>query len=366
MINKIQKTWKLLPLVLVLFILSFAFIINNSDAQTGSIKEIKGYAWSSNIGWISFNSTNPNAGTGASYKVTLDSQSGAFDGYAWSSNIGWISFTPANLSNCPNNTGNPSNCYPKINKNTGEVSGWARACAGTITGNCSSSVSRTDGWDGWIELAGTNHPSLGGGGVTYNTNTGALTGKAWDTVMGWIDFDATSEAIGSNVNLLVKRIADNSYTDGITISINDLFNIRMETQSVDRCDIDDGNWDNLSEPSIIRNFIRNSQTNNTTARFNTIGDKILKVVCSKPDNTKVYDTVSIRVNDTNSPGGSCPAPINANKCDISLSIGDSIIHASVNECPNNENEAQGCEFFCKDGFILKDNRCVNPSNIREE
>ena len=72
----------------------------------------KGWAWSSNIRWISFNSSNcdtdndgqsnggsgcPVAGTGMSaYSVKIDSANGNFSGYAWSSRIGWIRFNGTN------------------------------------------------------------------------------------------------------------------------------------------------------------------------------------------------------------------------------------------------------------------------------
>ena len=86
--------------------------------------DLCGWAWSSTIGWINFNSSVSNCPTasqqqqapeafnssdkgseflsilvkqahaqtgGATYKVSLDS-SGNLNGYAWSSNIGWIQF----------------------------------------------------------------------------------------------------------------------------------------------------------------------------------------------------------------------------------------------------------------------------------
>jgi len=132
---------------------------------------ILGWAWGSmpvplsnpsgspgGVGWISFNSNDSGAG-GGPYSVLLDTVSGALTGYAWSampdssgnkSGIGWIKF--GNLGTPP--LGGSSNAT--INMSTGAVSGWARACAGTTGGDCVS-ASRTDGWDGWIELAGTNH-----------------------------------------------------------------------------------------------------------------------------------------------------------------------------------------------------------------
>jgi len=67
------------------------------------------------------------------------------------------------------------------------VVGWARACAGTLPGDCSTMEPRTDGWDGWISLSGTGY------GVTYTSSTGAFGGYAWgDVNVGWVDFSGVS------------------------------------------------------------------------------------------------------------------------------------------------------------------------------
>ena len=140
------------------------------------------WAWSSNIGWVSLDPIPGSTG------IAIDGTTGNLSGYGWSSNIGWIKF--GGLSSFPAAGGNAN-----INQSTGVVSGWIRACAGTASGDCSTMTSRSDGWDGWIELSGTNHSSLADGsgtGVWMNPMTGALTGKAWGgDVVGWLDFDAT-------------------------------------------------------------------------------------------------------------------------------------------------------------------------------
>jgi len=61
----------------------FAFIQVEADENDN----VWGWAWSENIGWISFNGVN--------YGVNIDPASGDFSGYAWSENIGWIKFDPA-------------------------------------------------------------------------------------------------------------------------------------------------------------------------------------------------------------------------------------------------------------------------------
>ncbi len=140
-------------------------------AQSGG-QPVTGWAWSSNIGWISFD--------GVGYGVSEDSGTGALSGYAWSSNIGWISFNSAHVSGCPSGS-----CAPQVNLSTGNLNGWARACAAFANKNaCSGALDPNGGgWDGWIALSGT---AVNGTlyGVTQNNTTGAWNGFAWgsDTV----------------------------------------------------------------------------------------------------------------------------------------------------------------------------------------
>ncbi|MDE2038044.1 MAG: hypothetical protein KGI69_02365 [Patescibacteria group bacterium] len=173
-----------------------------AHAAAHSSVPLSGYAWSSTIGWVSF---EPSDGS----TVTLSTSSpcsvtaACLAGYAWSSNIGWVKFgglagqTVAGLTTSD----------ATVNLSTGIVSGWARACAGmddqvtpppdqTAPNDTCSGVSRQDGWDGWIELAGTNHPSgdvAGNYGVTYITSgpgAGSFTGYAWGgPVVGWLNFN---------------------------------------------------------------------------------------------------------------------------------------------------------------------------------
>lgn len=167
----------ILPLTIFALVL-FAGGLFVAKAQTASsgASPIVGWAWSSNIGWISFGSSTPGAGAG-SYGVYVK-PGGDFDGYAWSSNVGWISFSGADLSGC---LGSATQAH--ISTSTGSVTGWVRAISG---------VGRTDGWDGCIELSGTNHPtsvSNGTGGISYNSTTQGLVGYAWDSgALGWLNF----------------------------------------------------------------------------------------------------------------------------------------------------------------------------------
>jgi len=173
----------------VIVVGGFAVKYQRADAQTSGPYDLHGWAWSSNTGWISFNSSDIGAG-GGPYKVyVLDD--GEILGYAWSANVGWIKF--GGLSSFPGSGGNAS-----LSVDTGYVSGWARACVGTVSGNCSSMTSRTDGWDGWIRLAdfasGSFFPTgflNGSRGLSIDKATGYFRGFSWDSgVNGWIDFSA--------------------------------------------------------------------------------------------------------------------------------------------------------------------------------
>ena len=111
--------------------------------------EVWGWAWSENIGWISFSCQNTMAiGTGIDYGVDIDEVNSRLSGYAWSEYIGWISFNSADLVGCP--SGSSGTCAANINMTTGALSGWARAIA-----PIDRPLSETGGWDGWIKLSGT-------------------------------------------------------------------------------------------------------------------------------------------------------------------------------------------------------------------
>ncbi|MEK7531425.1 MAG: hypothetical protein AAB545_00625, partial [Patescibacteria group bacterium] len=162
-----KKSWSSSTLSLSIFIFIIFFGVLSRDAVVSSLSkalspispalaagvvDLRGWAWSSNIGWISFNSANPGAGGGASYKVTYD-QGGTerLRGFAWSSTglnggptgIGWISFEDADVEGCPDDPTNvnPNLCYPKVNTGTGYVEGWARALSGVTPPSFNFSLS---------------------------------------------------------------------------------------------------------------------------------------------------------------------------------------------------------------------------------
>ncbi len=150
--------------------------------QALSSDNVSGWWWSSNIGWISMNCTTGGINGGdicasSSYGVTIDNTTHTMTGWAWSDNIGWIKF--GGLSGWPTGGGTFSG-DARLNTGTNTLEGWARACSGTTSGNCSTMSSRTDGWEGWIRLSGSGY------GITLSGTNFA--GYGWGSdVVGWIN-----------------------------------------------------------------------------------------------------------------------------------------------------------------------------------
>ena len=191
----------------IILIISFlaAGFIGVKETMAGASDNVWGWAWSENIGWISFNSTNcdsnsngttdninysqcPIGQTSADYGVNINTTNGLFSGYAWSENIGWISFNSSELTGCPSGTCEARTDFINCPGNLCPVSGWARVLS--PIGN-----SNAGGWDGWIKLNGANY------GVSINKNTSPyeFNGWAWggddndnEAVVGWISFNRTN------------------------------------------------------------------------------------------------------------------------------------------------------------------------------
>ncbi|MDE1925298.1 MAG: hypothetical protein KGH79_03935 [Patescibacteria group bacterium] len=143
-----------------------AYATNSGGTGYGSIQsfasdanrqgQLSGYAWSDNIGWISFINS-----------VVAVNNDNTLAGYAWSDNIGWISFNSRDVAAC----GSTATLVD------GALSGWAKALAAD-----------NNGWDGCIKLGDSAlgyGPALPGGANA----SGTFTGYAWGSdIVGWIDF----------------------------------------------------------------------------------------------------------------------------------------------------------------------------------
>lgn len=171
--NKSIKRY--IVLVSILFLIVGAVIVaSDNRASANASQNLTGWAWSSNIGWVSFNCLNENSCSTVQYNVSKDS-SGLLSGYAWSSNIGWISFNQGELSGCPS-----SPCTASVNQSTKLLEGWTKALSAD-----------NNGWDGWISLSGSG--GFGSYGPVLDDNNpenSVFEGYAWGSdVVGWLKFD---------------------------------------------------------------------------------------------------------------------------------------------------------------------------------
>ncbi len=205
------------------FIFAFAFLPLFASAD--SAHNMSGFAWSSNVGWISFNCTNVGSCGTANYGVHMNAngwltgnEASSTPGYAWSSNIGWIQF--GGLSGFPSGSGTYAQNAQVV---SGNLRGWARA------------LSHGGGWDGWISLSGTA-PNYG---VTLSGNS--FSGYAWgSTVVGWLTFnpstgngivtsgavDPAAFSLGFDENIRVKLLPNGtSETEqkNVTLGFNGAF-----------------------------------------------------------------------------------------------------------------------------------------------
>ncbi len=177
--------------ILITFLISSFFVFEKVEA--GAEHNVSGWAWSENIGWISFNSTNcdpnndgesdgatdcpPVETSIANYGVNINPSTGVFSGYAWSENIGWITFNAGELTDCPIGT-----CEARLDLTEAgtycgakyKVCGWAK-------------VLSHDGinWPTWIRLRDTNY------GVWWDPpDNQELKGWAYgDIGVGWMSFN---------------------------------------------------------------------------------------------------------------------------------------------------------------------------------
>lgn len=184
---KSLKLKTILILSAVIFLsgsLVFGFV---GESLAGTSQNVSGWAWSSNIGWISFNNTT--GGGGYDYGVNLD-DSGNFSGYAWSSNIGWVSFNRSDTGNpSSNDPGSGSGAIAKYNSDTDKILGWARA------------LSQGGGWDGWIALGDMNTNDAFNYGASINSSNSDFEGWAWGSdVVGWISFNCANRGTCGDSN----------------------------------------------------------------------------------------------------------------------------------------------------------------------
>ncbi len=174
-------------LILAIAVLSVSFFayIGINYVKAGAEHNILGWAWSENIGWISFN--NSSGGGGVNYGVNVGTN-GDLSGHAWSENIGWISFNQADTGAPPSDDPCGAACIAnaspsgQIGKSDVYLSGWARA------------LSHNASWDGWIRF---DHSQAN---PVKIDDKAVFKGWAWGgDVVGWLSFNCANypEGVGS-------------------------------------------------------------------------------------------------------------------------------------------------------------------------
>ncbi len=202
------KTW-LITVIIVILALGISIVLvhyefkkETREARAGSIDNVSGFAWSENIGWISFNSTDCDTdengfidtdvmvlGCGGDnstdiafdYGVNINRVDGWFLGYAWSPHVGWIDFAPTGYPSDPQYNHAVRLLITDDEDLNKKVAGWAKI------------LSMND--DGWIKMTGT---STAGDpyGVKLNVFNSLFSGYAWNansdgSGIGWISFNNT-------------------------------------------------------------------------------------------------------------------------------------------------------------------------------
>ena len=190
---------------------------------------VGGFAWSENIGWISFNNETidgvPGGGGAKDYGVGVNESTGAMSGYAWSENIGWISFNAADVAGCPLGT-----CAASVSTVASGgnyyLSGWARAIAAR------DEASNSGGWDGFIKLDGSY---IGSNGDFHGWMTGSA--DATTGVVGWVNLNSTN-CNGSNCVANASYKVHTAVTFGPVAAMECGGNCPGEVGSMGYCDSD--------------------------------------------------------------------------------------------------------------------------------
>lgn len=187
-----------------------------------------GFGWSDTIGWISFSSKDcdtdgdgifegpledggaapancPTSGPAFSYGTKISTSTKELSGYAWGENMGWVSFNWPDImdtagTKCP--SGNDENiCKPHFSSSDSKFYGWARACS-VFLSNCTGALRPPEergGWDGWISLNCSDDSNCGTSDYKVTLTGTDLSGFAWaGLVGGWISFDGVKIRTGDN------------------------------------------------------------------------------------------------------------------------------------------------------------------------
>ncbi|MDD4737800.1 MAG: hypothetical protein PHF54_00895 [Candidatus Pacebacteria bacterium] len=148
-------------------VISLPFFMTTKASEDGNLT---GYAWSDNVGWISFN-----------YGTDID-HNGYITGYAWSDSLGWISFNSVDLAGCPS-----APCMARYNIDNMKIEGWAKQI------NTSN---------GWIQLSFEGEDY----GLSYDYANKDILGWSWSDNVGWISFNCRNHSGCATSNYGVKFV----------------------------------------------------------------------------------------------------------------------------------------------------------------
>lgn len=173
------------------------------------------------LGWLSLNSMNcdpdedgqsegaadcpPSGSPVADYGVHVPQTDGDLNGYAWSENLGWVSFQSADLGGCPS-----APCAAR--REGDEIHGWARVV------NIPAAGSNAGGYGGWIKLHSESGDAVSyGWDIDTVPSPDEVNGYIWSSEFGWID--AKTVTVTDNNSMIICPSA-------ATITIGGTLNLR--------------------------------------------------------------------------------------------------------------------------------------------
>jgi len=227
--------------LVVIFVFTLAFfVVIPAISRAGTADNVSGFAWSENIGWVSFNCTDQGTCGSVDYGVNVRDD-GFLAGYAWTDTIGWISFNLADTGAPPGEYNFSSSGFiAKYDLATDELRGWARALSGMDD--------PADGWDGWIKLF--KHPSDTGAdyGVIYNQATQEFENWAWGSdVVGWVSFNCKNQGTcGTSDYKVVANINQPPSASSLTVAKEDYCLVPSHTFSWSFSDPEDSSQTSYS------------------------------------------------------------------------------------------------------------------------
>lgn len=215
----IQKLFLTLIISLAVFLPGFSDAIDINGVEYNNIR---GWAWSDNVGWVSFSCHSSEGTEGAcanpwgthmvmpSEASDVGIRDNSIIGHAWSDTLGWISFQKSETGEPPL-TGNAAfdakfegqNYIARFDADQNTIIGWARVLSACTSVPCG--VNLVDpAWNGWIQFLDATY------GVKISS-TGQISGYAWGgDVIGWLTFDVADvnkqAYIGIPVDLLPSAI----------------------------------------------------------------------------------------------------------------------------------------------------------------